>query len=224
MHLFTYNYRRPWPTSLDFKAILTAFTFVPAALSLLIRRPAPARARHRGAARGQCAVGRLGRERLPLQGGATLGSSARRCSLTIAITPEPDELRSTYQMNWKEARTTTPGTDAGLRVVGGRSSRSSSTSEEKGVTPLCFATENTAARTRSRARSATTRLRRHHGRKLNNSSSSRACDSSRRHFGWAGGRVLAAGLATVHGVSTGSRAAFTTRRERLRTAGSWSPY
>jgi len=35
MHLFTYNYRRPWPPSLDFKAILTAFTLVPAGLSLL---------------------------------------------------------------------------------------------------------------------------------------------------------------------------------------------
>jgi 4-amino-4-deoxy-L-arabinose transferase-like glycosyltransferase len=39
MHLFTYNYRRPWPPSLDFQAILTAFTLVPAAISLLFVLP-----------------------------------------------------------------------------------------------------------------------------------------------------------------------------------------
>jgi 4-amino-4-deoxy-L-arabinose transferase-like glycosyltransferase len=39
MHLFTYNYRRPWPESLDFKGILTAFTLVPAAISLLFIVP-----------------------------------------------------------------------------------------------------------------------------------------------------------------------------------------
>lgn len=39
MHLFTYNYRRPWPQTLSFKAILTAFTIVPVALSLLFAVP-----------------------------------------------------------------------------------------------------------------------------------------------------------------------------------------
>lgn len=35
MHLFTYNYKRPWPESLDFGATLLAFTVVSAAVSLL---------------------------------------------------------------------------------------------------------------------------------------------------------------------------------------------
>lgn len=36
MQLFTYNYRRPWPDSLQFEAILEGFTIVPAALSALL--------------------------------------------------------------------------------------------------------------------------------------------------------------------------------------------
>jgi len=36
LHLFTYNYRRPWPDSLDFSAILAAFTFVACALVALL--------------------------------------------------------------------------------------------------------------------------------------------------------------------------------------------
>jgi hypothetical protein len=36
VHLFTYNYRRPWPESLNFNAILTGFTLVAAVLSLLL--------------------------------------------------------------------------------------------------------------------------------------------------------------------------------------------
>lgn len=35
MHLFTYNYRRPWPQSLDFKGILTGFTVVASGVSAL---------------------------------------------------------------------------------------------------------------------------------------------------------------------------------------------
>jgi len=40
IHLFTYNYRRPWPDSLDYSAILTGFTVVAAALlvALSVRR------------------------------------------------------------------------------------------------------------------------------------------------------------------------------------------
>lgn len=34
LHLFTYNYRRPWPDSLDFKAAITAFAIVAILLSL----------------------------------------------------------------------------------------------------------------------------------------------------------------------------------------------
>jgi hypothetical protein len=34
LQLFTYNYRRPWPDSLDFKAVLTAFAVIAIALSL----------------------------------------------------------------------------------------------------------------------------------------------------------------------------------------------
>ncbi len=36
LHLFTYNYRRPWPESLDFTAALTALTVVAVVLSLLM--------------------------------------------------------------------------------------------------------------------------------------------------------------------------------------------
>jgi 4-amino-4-deoxy-L-arabinose transferase-like glycosyltransferase len=36
MHLFTYNYRRPWPESLQFGAAFKAFTIVPAALCALL--------------------------------------------------------------------------------------------------------------------------------------------------------------------------------------------
>ena len=36
LHLFTYNYRRPWPTSLDFSTALWGFTIAAAALTLLL--------------------------------------------------------------------------------------------------------------------------------------------------------------------------------------------
>jgi 4-amino-4-deoxy-L-arabinose transferase-like glycosyltransferase len=36
LHLFTYNYRRPWPTSLDFTPTLRAFVIVAAVLTLLL--------------------------------------------------------------------------------------------------------------------------------------------------------------------------------------------
>lgn len=36
LHLFTYNYRRPWPDSLDFSSALTALTVVAMVLSLLL--------------------------------------------------------------------------------------------------------------------------------------------------------------------------------------------
>jgi 4-amino-4-deoxy-L-arabinose transferase-like glycosyltransferase len=36
MHLFTYNYRRPWPETLQFDAVLTGFTIVCAALCALL--------------------------------------------------------------------------------------------------------------------------------------------------------------------------------------------
>jgi hypothetical protein len=36
LQLFTYNYRRPWPETLDFSAALTAFAFVAVALTLAL--------------------------------------------------------------------------------------------------------------------------------------------------------------------------------------------
>jgi 4-amino-4-deoxy-L-arabinose transferase-like glycosyltransferase len=36
LHLFTYNYRRPWPESLDFKAVLIAFAAVACVVGLLL--------------------------------------------------------------------------------------------------------------------------------------------------------------------------------------------
>jgi hypothetical protein len=36
LHLFTYNYRRPWPESLDFRGVLLAFTIVGAVGSALL--------------------------------------------------------------------------------------------------------------------------------------------------------------------------------------------
>lgn len=36
LHLFTYNYKRPWPTSLDFSSTLWGFTLAAAALTLLL--------------------------------------------------------------------------------------------------------------------------------------------------------------------------------------------
>jgi 4-amino-4-deoxy-L-arabinose transferase-like glycosyltransferase len=39
VHLFTYNYRRPWPESLDFNGVLLAFTLASAALCALLAAP-----------------------------------------------------------------------------------------------------------------------------------------------------------------------------------------
>jgi 4-amino-4-deoxy-L-arabinose transferase-like glycosyltransferase len=39
MHLFTYNYRRPWPDSLSFNGILAGFTFATAGMTLLMAVP-----------------------------------------------------------------------------------------------------------------------------------------------------------------------------------------
>ena len=39
LHLFTYNYRRPWPDSLDFSGVLSAFAIAAVGLSLLAAAP-----------------------------------------------------------------------------------------------------------------------------------------------------------------------------------------
>ena len=73
VHLFTYNYRRPWPESLNFNGVLLAFTVASAALCALLAAPRCQHPRDRGAMRDLGALVRLGRQRLPLQDCAALG-------------------------------------------------------------------------------------------------------------------------------------------------------
>jgi hypothetical protein len=47
LHLFTYNYRRPWPPSLDFSLVLKAFVVAAAVLTLLLIIPRARRAGQR---------------------------------------------------------------------------------------------------------------------------------------------------------------------------------
>jgi hypothetical protein len=100
MQLFTYNYRRPWPDSLDFSAALSVF----AALAVAGTIALAARAVRPYAVGAMCAIGIA-------WGGWTLDVYLQRTaahwgqrelvSAYYADRASPDDMLVAYQMNWK---------------------------------------------------------------------------------------------------------------------------
>ena len=141
MHLFTYNYRRPWPTSLDFKAILTAFTFVPAVLSLLFAVPR---------LRAHAAVGLLATSVLWAAWGVNvyLYKAAphwgqRETMLAyFKDRKSPDELMISYQMNWKGENFYTGNKTPAFVSSGAKFKEFIDEQKNKGVKTLYFTTEH----------------------------------------------------------------------------------
>lgn len=141
MHLFTYNYRRPWPTSLDFKAILTAFTFVPAVLSLLFAVPR---------LRAHAAVGLLALSVLWTAWGVNvyLYKAAPHWGQRETLLAyyrdrkSPDELLISYQMNWKGENFYTGNKTPAFVASGQKFKDFIEEQKRKGVKTLYFTTEH----------------------------------------------------------------------------------
>jgi 4-amino-4-deoxy-L-arabinose transferase-like glycosyltransferase len=100
LHLFTYNYRRPWPDSLDFSAPLAAFTVV-AIVALLALGVERAR---RHAVAGACALGVVwglwGLDVYMVKTAPHWGQH-EAIAAYYADRSSPDDLLVAYQMNWK---------------------------------------------------------------------------------------------------------------------------
>lgn len=141
MHLFTYNYRRPWPTSLDFKAILAAFTFVPAVLCLLFAVPR---------LRAHAAVGLVTLSVLWAAWGVNvyLYKAAPHWGQRETILAyyrdrkSPDELLISYQMNWKGENFYTGNKTPAFVASGQKFKDFIEEQKKKGVTTLYFTTEH----------------------------------------------------------------------------------
>ncbi len=100
LHLFTYNYRRPWPDSLDFSAPLAAFTAVGIAVLLALSAE---RIRHHAVA-AACALGLVwgvwGLDIYMVKVAPHWGQH-EVIAAYYADRASPDELLVAYQMNWK---------------------------------------------------------------------------------------------------------------------------
>jgi len=100
LQLFTYNYRRPWPDSLDFSAALTGFGVVAVVLSLALA----VRAVRRHAVAAMCAFafvwGLWGLD-VYMQKTAQHWGQHEVIAAYYANRASPDELLVAYQMNWK---------------------------------------------------------------------------------------------------------------------------
>jgi hypothetical protein len=100
LHLFTYNYRRPWPESLDFAAALTAFGAVAVILSLLLA----VRAVRQHAVVATCAfafVWALWGLDVYMTETAPHWGQHEVIAAYYANRASPDEILVAYQMNWK---------------------------------------------------------------------------------------------------------------------------
>jgi 4-amino-4-deoxy-L-arabinose transferase-like glycosyltransferase len=100
LHLFTYNYRRPWPDSLDFTTALTSFGVVAVVLSLALA----VRAVRRHAVAAICAFafvwGLWGLDVYMTETAPHWGQH-EVIAAYYANRASPDELLVAYQMNWK---------------------------------------------------------------------------------------------------------------------------
>ncbi len=141
MHLFTYNYRRPWPTSLDFKAILTAFTFVPAALSLLIAVPR-LRAHATVALLAASVLWAAWGVNVYLYKAAPHWGQRETLLAYYRDRQSPDELLISYQMNWKGENFYTGNKTPAFVSSGAKFKEFIDEQKKKGVSTLYFATEH----------------------------------------------------------------------------------
>jgi hypothetical protein len=100
LHLFTYNYRRPWPESLDYSAALTGFGAVGVVLLLALA----VRAVRAHAVAAVCAfafVWALWGLDVYMTGTAPHWGQHEVIAAYYADRASPDDLLVAYQMNWK---------------------------------------------------------------------------------------------------------------------------
>lgn len=141
MHLFTYNYRRPWPPTLDFKAILTAFTLVPAAISLLVAVPR---------LRGHASVALLTASVLWAGWGVNVylvkaaphWGQRETIMAYYADRKSPDEPLVSYQMNWKGENFYTGNKTPAFVSSGQKFKEYVDETRKKGITTMYFTTEH----------------------------------------------------------------------------------
>jgi hypothetical protein len=141
MQLFTYNYRRPWPGSLDFNGILTAFTIVPAALSLLIA--VPKLRTHASVALLASAVlwAAWGTDVYLFKASPHWGQ--RETVLAYYVDRKsPNEPLVAYQMNWKGENFYTGNRTPAFVSSGQKFKDWIAEQQKKGVTTIYFTTEH----------------------------------------------------------------------------------
>lgn len=141
LHLFTYNYKRPWPDTLDFNAVLLGFTIVFAGLCALFFVP---RLRAHAATMA-CAVGLLwsawGVNVYLVEAAPHWGQ--RETMMTYYTTRRgPEEPLVAYQMNWKGENFYTGNRVPAFVSSGVKFKNWLTEQREKGVKVMFFTTEH----------------------------------------------------------------------------------
>jgi hypothetical protein len=140
LHLFTYNYRRPWPDSLDFSGILAAFTIVGAVATLGLA--SWKWRRHAVYVFGAFAVAWAvwGLDAYMMRTAPHWGQH-EAIAAYYEHRDNPDELLVAYQMNWKGENFYTGNHVPAFVSTGATFTTWLKTQREKGATRMFFITE-----------------------------------------------------------------------------------
>ena len=101
LQLFTYNYRRGWPESLDFSAVLAGFTVVAIVASRSRSRCRPSAGTRSPRCARSRSSGASGASTCTCSGRRSTGASTRSSRRTTRTAQSPAEQLVAYQMNWK---------------------------------------------------------------------------------------------------------------------------
>jgi hypothetical protein len=141
LHLYTYNYRRPWPESLDFSAALTGFAVVATLVSLAFA----VRAVRRHAVAAMCAfsfVWALWGLDVYMQKTAQHWGQHEVIEAYYRDRKSPEELLVAYQMNWKGENFYTGNHVPAFVSTGGTFTGWLKKQRDSGVKVLYFITEH----------------------------------------------------------------------------------
>jgi 4-amino-4-deoxy-L-arabinose transferase-like glycosyltransferase len=141
LQLFTYNYRRPWPDSLDFSAALTAFVLVATVAALAL---AVAKLRHHATAVFLAIAGVFAVWGLDVYMMKTASHWGQHEVIQAYYEGRkgPDEPLVAYQMNWKGENFYTSNHVPAFVSSGSTFTNWMKTQREKGVKVMFFVTEH----------------------------------------------------------------------------------
>ena len=142
LHLFTYNYRRPWPDTLDFGAILSAIAIVGAVVMVVLA----VRRLRRWAVLGMCSlafVAALWGLDVYMVRTAPHWGQHEITEAYYAARTGPDEPLVAYQMNWKGENFYTGNHIPAFVSSGSTFTQWVKQQKEKGTKVMFFVTEHT---------------------------------------------------------------------------------